>query len=74
MKKSILISVLFLSAFAVKINAQDKGGYKFIQDWSYWQRESPNYEFSLEKRWGLIIRTRLQLNQSKVKSMVLVHL
>ena len=50
MKKSILISVLFLSAFAVKINAQDKGGYKFIQDWSYWQPESPNYEFSLEKK------------------------
>jgi hypothetical protein len=49
MKKSILFTVLFLSAFAVKIHAQDKGSYKYIQDWSYWQAESPNYEMSLEK-------------------------
>lgn len=49
MKKIILFSILFLSAFAVKIHAQDKGSYKYIQDWSYWQAESPNYEMSLEK-------------------------
>jgi hypothetical protein len=49
MKKSILFTVLFLSAFAVKIHAQDNGSYKYIQDWSYWLSESPNYEMSLEK-------------------------
>ena len=49
MRKIILFSILFLSAFAVKIHAQGKGSYKYIQDWSYWQAESPNYEMSLEK-------------------------
>ena len=67
MKKSILISVLFLSAFAVKIYAQYKGGYKFIQDWSDRQPESPNYEFSLEKKVGSDNQNKFTIESIKSK-------
>ncbi|QZK91273.1 hypothetical protein K5V07_12530 [Flavobacterium sp. CHNK8] len=49
MQKIILITVLLLSAFLTKVNAQEKGVYKNILDWTYWQPVSPNYEMSLEK-------------------------
>ena len=34
---------------ATRLNAQDKGSYKKILDWTYWQPESANYEMNLEK-------------------------
>lgn len=49
MQKIILITVLLLSAVLTKVNAQEKGTYKNILDWTYWQPVSPNYEMSLEK-------------------------
>ena len=49
MQKIILITVLFLSAILIKANAQEKGAYKDILDWTYWQPVSPKYEMSLEK-------------------------
>ena len=49
MQKIILITVLLLSAVLTKVNAQEKGNYKNILDWTYWQPVSPNYERSVEK-------------------------
>ncbi|MFV8332379.1 hypothetical protein [Flavobacterium sp. GSP14] len=49
MQKIILITVLLLSAFLTKVNAQEKGNYKNILDWTYWEPISPNYERSIEK-------------------------
>ncbi|WP_426095950.1 coiled-coil domain-containing protein [Flavobacterium sp. DSR2-3-3] len=49
MRKIILITVLLLSAFLTKVNAQEKGNYKNILDWTYWEPASPNYERSFEK-------------------------
>ena len=49
MQKIILITVLLLSAVLTKVNAQEKGNYKNILDWTYWQPASPNYERSFEK-------------------------
>jgi hypothetical protein len=39
-KKYFIYRPIFFVGFAVKIHAQDKGSYKYIQDWSYWQAES----------------------------------
>jgi len=36
-------------ALATKLSAQDKGSYKHILDWTYWQPESAKYEMNLEK-------------------------
>ncbi|TDD78705.1 hypothetical protein [Flavobacterium caseinilyticum] len=49
MQKIILITVLFLSSVLIQVNAQEKGNYKNILDWTYWQPVSPNYERSVEK-------------------------
>lgn len=49
MQKIILITILLLSAVLTKVNAQEKGNYKNILDWTYWQPVSPNYERSVEK-------------------------
>ena len=45
----MLFTIIMLVAMATKLNAQDKGSYKHILDWSYWQPESANYEMNLEK-------------------------
>ena len=68
MKKSILISVLFLSAFAVKINAQDKGGYKSLLEWSYWQSEPAKYEMTVQNNSELINQNVFSIKsvQSKI--------
>lgn len=34
---------------ATKLNAQNKGSYKHILDWTYWQAEPAKYEMNLEK-------------------------
>jgi hypothetical protein len=49
MKKIILFSIIVLVAVTTKLNAQNKGSYKQVLDWSYWQPESPNYEMNSEK-------------------------
>ena len=36
-------------ALATKLSAQDKGSYKHILDWTYWQPESAKYEMNFEK-------------------------
>ncbi|MGO4822683.1 MULTISPECIES: hypothetical protein [unclassified Flavobacterium] len=68
MQKIILITILFLSAFIVKINAQEKkGAYKYVEDWSYWQPESPNYEMSLEKNTAINSQNTLTIRSIKNK-------
>lgn len=49
MKKIILFSIVVLVAMTTKLNAQNKGSYKQVLDWSYWQPEFPNYEMNFEK-------------------------
>ena len=48
MKKIILITVLFLVAAVAQLSAQEKGSYKSLLDWSYWQSDPVKYEMSLE--------------------------
>ena len=38
-----------LVAMSAKLDAQNKGSYKSILDWHYWQPEQQKYEMSLEK-------------------------
>ena len=45
----MLFIIIMLVAMATRLNAQDKGSYKKILDWNYWQPESANYEMNLEK-------------------------
>lgn len=49
MKKIILFSIIVLGTMITKLNAQNKGSYKQVLDWNYWQPESPNYEMNFEK-------------------------
>ncbi|MFC5681557.1 OmpH family outer membrane protein [Flavobacterium sp. MAHUQ-51] len=49
MKKIILFAVIVLVAMTTVLNAQNKGSYKQVLDWNYWQPESPNYEMNSEK-------------------------
>lgn len=48
MKKIILFTVIVLFSITTKLNAQSKGSYKRVLDWSYWQAEPQKYEMSLE--------------------------
>ncbi|MFT5252196.1 MAG: succinate dehydrogenase flavin-adding protein (antitoxin of CptAB toxin-antitoxin module) [Flavobacteriales bacterium] len=48
MKKIILITVLFLVAAVAKLSAQEKGSYKSLLDWSYWQSEPAKYEMTVQ--------------------------
>lgn len=49
MQKYILFIVILSFAFATNLNAQKKGSYKKVLDWSYWQADPQKYEMSLEK-------------------------
>jgi hypothetical protein len=48
MKKIILITVLFLVAAVAKLSAQEKGSYKSLLEWSYWQSEPAKYEMTVQ--------------------------
>jgi succinate dehydrogenase flavin-adding protein (antitoxin of CptAB toxin-antitoxin module) len=48
MKKIILITVLFLVAAVAKLSAQEKGSYKSLLDWSYWQSKPAKYEMTVQ--------------------------
>lgn len=48
MRKIILITVLFLVAAVAKLSAQEKGSYKSLLDWSYWQSEPAKYEMTVQ--------------------------
>lgn len=45
----MLFTIITIVALATKLSAQEKGSYKHVLDWSYWQSESPKYEMNLEK-------------------------
>lgn len=49
MRKIILFTIIMIVAVAAKLAAQDKGSYKNILDWTYWQPEIENYEMNFEK-------------------------
>jgi len=48
MKKIILFTVIMLFSITAKLSAQNKGSYKRVLDWSYWQADPQKYEMSLE--------------------------
>lgn len=45
----MLFTIVLIVAAAAKLSAQDKGSYKHVLDWAYWQPESPKYEMNLVK-------------------------
>ncbi len=45
----MLFTIIMIVAMATKLNAQNKGSYKHILDWTYWQNEPEKYEMNLEK-------------------------
>ena len=49
MKKIILFTIIALVSMTTRLNAQNKGSYKYVLDWVYWQPESANYEMKSEK-------------------------
>ncbi|MEN9907103.1 MAG: hypothetical protein RLZZ540_244 [Bacteroidota bacterium] len=49
MQKIILFTIIVLVSMTTRLNAQNKGSYKHILDWTYWQPESANYEMGSEK-------------------------
>lgn len=49
MQKIILFTIIVLVAMTTKLNAQNKGSYRHVLDWGYWQPKSPNYEMNTEK-------------------------
>jgi hypothetical protein len=49
MKKIMLFTIIIAVAMATKLNAQNKGNYKNILDWSYWQTEPKKYEMNFER-------------------------
>jgi hypothetical protein len=49
MQKIMLFTIIVLVATVTKLTAQEKGSYKKILDWTYWQPESANYEMDSEK-------------------------
>jgi hypothetical protein len=49
MQKIRLFTLIMLVAMATKLNAQNKGSYKQVLDWTYWQTEPVKYEMNLEE-------------------------
>jgi hypothetical protein len=70
MQKIMLFTIIMLVAMATKLNAQNKGSYKHILDWTYWQAESPNYEMGLENNPEFINQNIFTIKsvQSKIKT------
>jgi hypothetical protein len=48
MRKIMLFTIIIMVAMATKLNAQNKGSYKHILDWTYWETEPAKYEMDLE--------------------------
>ena len=68
MKKIILITVLFLVAAVAKLSAQEKGSYKSLLEWSYWQSEPARYEMTVQSNSELINQNVFSIKsvQSKI--------
>lgn len=67
MQKIILLTVIMLGSMTTKLNAQNKGSYKHILDWTYWQPESANYEMGSEKSTELSDQNILTIKSIKSK-------
>ncbi len=68
MRKIILITVLFLVAAVAKLSAQEKGSYKSLLEWSYWQSEPARYEMTVQSNSELINQNVFSIKsvQSKI--------
>ena len=68
MKKIILITVLFLVVAVAKLSAQEKGSYKSLLEWSYWQSEPAKYEMTVQTNSELINQNVFSIKsvQSKI--------
>jgi hypothetical protein len=68
MKKIILITVLFLVVAVAKLSAQEKGSYKSLLEWSYWQSEPAKYEMTVQNNSELINQNVFSIKsvQSKI--------